>query len=264
MPRKQKVETKQKQKKIGFHILSAAVVTLVFVGGSVFLLLSPLLVPFLSQAKTSETGAGTPQTDTAKMTVYLVRSTASDKIVLKNASEPTSDESMLPLLQVPENSVILNYLNSEDKNIVVFSISSISNFKFFEDRVVADNFMGLPDQQISNVFAYDKIQNKVTFLFSSNALTSKNRYIYPANIKNNKYISFENRYCNECGVGVREGLVYDLQTKKMKEIGPITELHLLDNGMYEYKEYIPEKCPIEIGECFKDPANLPFIKGELK
>ena len=54
------------------------------------------------------------------------------------------------------------------------------------------------------------------------------------------------------------------RVSSIKNIGKISHFNWLNDGKYEYKDYVIKDCVEEtMGECFEEPENLPLKSEEF-
>lgn len=281
MPRKQPVVAKRK--KIGLHILSAAVITIIFVGGNMFLLLAPLFPVYSKgQASLVERLAGSASVkSTEKNVVYVNPNTeiVHDKKVYNVSKELNGGFSLYredvgggnskkPLLSIPDESEILGSVTSQDKNLVVFSVLHNPEFKF-----LAQNS---PEGHVPHFvvpFVYNKNTNQIEDISTGQIpgfddFSFSFRFPLPKSIsKNNRYVAFESYQCWNCGGHIPETRIYDVERRVFKNLGRVLDFEWLEGSSYQYKEFISQECQGEdvgSGICYTDPEKLPYKKGVLK
>ncbi len=80
-----------------------------------------------------------------------------------------------------------------------------------------------------------------------------------------RYVAFDVTPCWGCGGGYPTTFLFDT-VRKMREsdgdIGRVLEFEWLDNGNYQYKEFIDRECEV-FNTCYMDPATLPLLKGSF-
>jgi len=259
-PKKQKVHT-VKHKKLGLHILSVSIVTLVLVGGNVLLLLWPLINASYrnNQSINAVASEGRGAVMNFEDSIYLAQNTSEPTLYLRNNTYTTSKVSASDqvntnkksILTVQKNSEILGMVSSANKKTIIFSVLNGSG----GDAV--------------SVYSYNLEKNSLQNIsLTSNNGLSTYRYAAPNTISaDGKYVSFNVFSCWRCDGAYPTTAIYDMQTGQTKEIGRTTDFKWLENGMYEYKNFVPEACPVEeigSGECFKDPTTIAPKKGDWK
>jgi hypothetical protein len=293
MPRKQKQVSKRKS--MGLHILGVSLFTLLWVGGNVFILLSPLYAASFSKkhAVTANTLPNNkmllvrPQQNSSEDNiVYAVKLNSGYKIYqsgqfirpsseMKSADQKTylydnnqkidlSKIEKTPLLQIPSGSMLNDYLVSDDGKLAIFTVYSPVNFTFLSNK---DGFG--QNQVLSSVFSYDTEKNKLTLLFTNTDYAGL-VYISPRSISEDKdHIAFDSHSCLECGAqSYTKTFVYEVSTKTLKQVGTLSDFRWTTGKNFEYKEVVDEKCSMAEDStgipCEKDSKDLPFKKGSWK
>lgn len=259
-----------------FWILFASLLTIVLIGGNMFLLLS---IP----AAVSERNRLVQFLIEDRKLMGKTASTQASMVYVTEESEPhiwfdgklyTSSYEYVPsdgkniakkaLVEFPAGTRVVSARTSDDGTLVVFSMATDVTTKFVTGQTSPAGYTA----QVTSVFAYNTQTKKVDQLFSSDKL-GEFPYAYPSKIsKDNKYIAFENTNCLDCDTGHPVTFVYDLNNHVLKDVGLITAFDWLENGNFQYKAYVEKECkPEDFGEgggCFKDPSTLPFKKGSWK
>ncbi len=298
MPRKQKQVPKKKNKSMGLHILGVSLFTLFWVGGNVFLLLSPLYAASFSKKRLS---LGLAPANNKMMLVrpdsyndeqslvYLVRDRGNyslyqngkflryEESVVKDddqdkrvATEPTSltakvDISKVEkkvLVRLPMGSTVERSITSIDGKMIVFSVLSTVNFNYLNVPANPDG----SSTDVVTVFSYDTEKNVIKKLFS-NTDFSKIGYALPKSFsEDNKHIAFDSYECLDCGGGKSKTLVYDSSANLLKDLGPTSDFRWINAQDFEYKELVSQNCEsgTNSGICFKNPSAQPFKKGSWK
>lgn len=82
------------------------------------------------------------------------------------------------------------------------------------------------------------------------------------------YVSILLYHCAECTKHHPQYLLYNLASESQRNIGIVSNFSWLNNGAYQYKDYILTDCPPNTGinlmdqECSQDPENLPLKVGQ--
>lgn len=280
MPRKQAMDAKRK--KIGLHILSVALLTIILVGGNVFLLLSPLF-PVSSKENSSLVDrlvGNNILKSMEKSMVYVNIDTeiVHDKKVYNVLKELNgrisryreikgSEKSKKPILTLPSDSEMLGSVTSEDKTTAVFSVLHNPEFKFLSQK----NPVGYAPSFVVP-FIYNKNTNRVENISTEEIPDLNNesfsyRFMIPYSIsKNNRYVAFEAFQCWNCGGHIPETRIYDTEKRVFQNLGNVLNFEWLEDGMYQFKPFIPEECGPGDGEgqCYKDPEKLLYKKGVMQ
>jgi hypothetical protein len=289
MPRKQPAVAKRK--KIGLHILSVAFVTLVLVGGNVFLLLSPLFGAAstggsvfvkkngIAQGVKQRSDASTlfyVQTDGVPSLYFNGKNYQSQRAISGinyRTDAPTVKNTKKAIAQLPPASEILGIVSSADKNVIVFSVLTHVDFKYL--TTVKNNTSKMMNQgqstiapsAITSVFTYSIKDQVLTKLFDTFKLGSQKIPVAQNITSDNSAIIFNLISCfGVCEKEVPEIMTYDLESGSMKQLGKVLDFQFLGEGNFQFKEFVVEQCGVnaEAGsECYKDPAKLPYKKGSL-
>jgi hypothetical protein len=165
------------------------------------------------------------------------------------------------LVDAPANIIKKNNQNNPFDE--VFSLKTIPGTRSFVFVMRYTLANGLDNTQTSlPAYYYNFTDKKLTELLLTKTLYPK---IYTFSNDGN-YVAFRMFQCWNCGGHTPSTEVVNLKTNTAKNIGRTSYFIWKDNGMYEYKEYIPEECnPPEPGpvECSQDPATLPLKSGSL-
>lgn len=80
-----------------------------------------------------------------------------------------------------------------------------------------------------------------------------------------KYVSLNMYSCWNCGGHPSSRLLWNSETGNTKDLGFVSYFKWLDDGNYEYKEFVEVKCDFEgPGICNEDPKNLPMKTGSFE
>jgi hypothetical protein len=291
MPRKQKQVPKKKNKSMGLHILGVSLFTLFWVGGNVFLLLSPLYAASFSRKQGMSNGdlmnsqrlVMPDQKGNEQNIVYLVKLRGQHSLYQagrfslngKDVSDPSatylndyaiSDMKNLDkkaILSLPEGSKVERSINSADGKLLIFTISTPVRFIFLNDN---KDIFG-QNNIVNTVFSYDVEKSRLTQLFTSSDYASIN-YALPTSISDdNNHVAFDSFECLECGPTNSNVFVYEISSNTLKSVGKVADFRWVAGKDYEYKELISEKCSTDkstTGICYKDPTLQPFKKGSWK
>ena len=90
----------------------------------------------------------------------------------------------------------------------------------------------------------------------------------PAKIKqfsaDSKYLALDLFDCWNCGGHQPETMLVRLEDNELKNIGRTSFFNWLEDGKYEYKDYVVITCSQEtMGECSEDPEKLPLKSGQF-
>lgn len=82
---------------------------------------------------------------------------------------------------------------------------------------------------------------------------------------NGTYVSFAMFECVECGDEVPVTMVVNLENGKHKMVGKTSYMNMLDNGTYQFKDYMEVDCPdpTSATKCAIDPQFLQLREGKL-
>jgi hypothetical protein len=176
--------------------------------------------------------------------------------------------SLTPLMSVPDNSWIFNIGTAANTNDVYFVVYSSLAYQY----TVHQNSDTLKNPSgggvtVLTAYRYTPGTKTIERLFDTLDFPELVRK-YPQ-IKSvsadGRYVAFDVTPCWGCGGGYPTTFLFDT-VKKMrdsgKDIGRVLEFQWLDNGNYQYKEFIDRECEV-LNTCYRDPANLPLINESL-
>lgn len=167
------------------------------------------------------------------------------------------------ILESPKNH---NYNSSFDKlfGLKVFPNKSkiiyVMRWEFTEnDRK--------PELYKTYIYDVDKKENREIFSYK----WSSNGDEYPVTLigkfsTDSNFISFNNIDCFECEHINGITILYDVNRNISKNIGEVIDFSWLDNGNYQYKDYIEVKCPetdLIPRICNEKSENLPLKHGQF-
>lgn len=166
------------------------------------------------------------------------------------------------LLKVPSNTHVLSFLLSEDKTVAFFTLVTFANFEYQARRNPGEGFTY---PVITTSYAYYTHDGIIDLLFTSIELKESGFNWYPiiSNISSdNQRAAFNLLNCWECESDYPQTMIYDLERKREKNLGKVSDFRWLTSDQFEYKDYIPIECEDQtLFECYSDPSTLSFKKG---
>ncbi|PIT92545.1 MAG: hypothetical protein COU08_01865 [Candidatus Harrisonbacteria bacterium CG10_big_fil_rev_8_21_14_0_10_42_17] len=144
---------------------------------------------------------------------------------------------------------ILSGTMSPDESLIIFSTA-------FERSLTKD----------TKAYSYNMETKSLKELFTSveiDKYARDGRFIEVEDISENNFIRFRLQSCAPCDSRGEARLLYDINQKRFKNTGRISDFRWLGGDRYEYKEEIVIPCDFEheVGYCKEDPATPPFIEG---
>ncbi len=118
-----------------------------------------------------------------------------------------------------------------------------------------------------DLYLYDRSQSKPSLKKIISFSNTGTQYSYPkinSFSEDNKFVDVMLFGCWACDGHKPETLLVDLQTSKSQNIGKKSYFKWIQNGNYEYKDYIVKECDQpQPGECYEDPNTLPLKTGKI-
>jgi hypothetical protein len=184
----------------------------------------------------------------------------------KIAYKPSSSDNWIGLVDSPINTAQPAFISDEFFDLM--EMPDVQSFVFimrWDRQPVDHNNLG----QDLKVYYFNPNQTNALKNILSFVWPGVDKYPVPRIdqvSKDGKYVSFAMLGCWNCDGGQPETLVYNLDTNGSKRIGRVINFKWLENGKYEYKDYVEKPCApdyVGIGPCVEDESKLPLKTGQL-
>ncbi len=161
-------------------------------------------------------------------------------------------------------------INVSDRLFSFKQLPNSKNILFTTDilrSASSNNSVWSPYDSRNDIYLYDRSQLKTTLKKIVSLSRTGNNYAFPkinSFSEDNKYVDIMLFGCWACDGHKPETLLVDLQTSKSQNIGKKSYFKWIQNGNYEYKDYIVKECDQpQPGECYEDPNTLPLKTGKI-